>query len=87
MSIEHIAIVGAGHPGGCATGALRAAGFKDRITLVGSEGYAPYERPPLTKELLADTVSIKSGHGSRHGRRGGALTALPSDAATEGDDR
>jgi 3-phenylpropionate/trans-cinnamate dioxygenase ferredoxin reductase component len=53
---SHVAIVGAGHAGGRAAEALRAAGHKGRITLIGSETYPPYERPPLSKELLAGSI-------------------------------
>ena len=52
----HIVIVGAGHAGGCAAAALRTAGFKGPVTLIGSERYLPYERPPLSKELLAGAI-------------------------------
>src|SRR6266446_10424249 len=50
-----IAILGAGHAGGRAAEALRAAGFKGSVTVVGDENHPPYERPPLSKELLAGT--------------------------------
>lgn len=53
---KHIVIVGAGHAGGRAAEALRAAGFQGRVTLVGSETHPPYERPPLSKELLAGAI-------------------------------
>jgi 3-phenylpropionate/trans-cinnamate dioxygenase ferredoxin reductase component len=53
---KHIVIVGAGHAGGRAAEAVRAAGFQGRVTLVGSEKHPPYERPPLSKELLAGTI-------------------------------
>ena len=55
----HIVIVGAGHAGGRAAEALRAAGHKGPITLVGSERHPPYERPPLSKELLAGAMAIE----------------------------
>lgn len=45
-------IVGAGHCGGRAAQALREAGWAGTIHLVGMERHAPYERPPLSKELL-----------------------------------
>lgn len=45
-------IVGAGHCGGRAAQALREAGWTGGIHLVGDEAYAPYERPPLSKDLL-----------------------------------
>lgn len=45
-------IVGAGHAGGRAAQALRAAGFAGRVVLIGEEAYPPYERPPLSKQLM-----------------------------------
>ena len=59
MSDRHFVIVGAGHAGGRAAEALRAAGYKGRITLIGAERHPPYERPPLSKELLAGSVPIE----------------------------
>jgi 3-phenylpropionate/trans-cinnamate dioxygenase ferredoxin reductase component len=55
-SDQHVVIAGAGHAGGRAAEALRAAGHKGRVTLIGSERYPPYERPPLSKELLAGAI-------------------------------
>ena len=46
-------IIGAGHAGGRAAEAVRQAGFEGRIVLLGEEAWVPYERPPLSKELLA----------------------------------
>src|SRR5882672_9554076 len=54
-----IAILGAGHAGGRAAEALRAAGFKGSVTVVGDENHPPYERPPLSKELLAGTFTVE----------------------------
>ncbi len=48
----HMVIVGAGHCGGRAAQALRELGWTGGIHLVGDEVYAPYERPPLSKDLL-----------------------------------
>jgi 3-phenylpropionate/trans-cinnamate dioxygenase ferredoxin reductase subunit len=45
-------IVGAGHVGGRAAQALRDAGWRGPLTLVGAEETPPYERPPLSKGLL-----------------------------------
>lgn len=47
-----IVIVGAGHAGGRAAQALRQDGFAGRIVLIGEEAFPPYERPPLSKQLL-----------------------------------
>lgn len=57
--MDSIVIIGAGHAGGRAAEALRAAGFAGRIALVGQESHLPYERPPLSKELLAGTMEIE----------------------------
>jgi len=54
-----IVIVGAGHSGGRAAEALRAAGFVGPILMLGAEPYPPYERPPLSKELLAGNIEIE----------------------------
>ena len=45
-------IVGAGHCGGRTALALRTAGWQAAIHLVGDEPHHPYERPPLSKDLL-----------------------------------
>jgi 3-phenylpropionate/trans-cinnamate dioxygenase ferredoxin reductase subunit len=50
-------IVGGGHAGGRAAGALRAAGRKDPIMIIGAEPYVPYERPPLSKGILSGTAT------------------------------
>ncbi|MFI0354981.1 NAD(P)/FAD-dependent oxidoreductase [Actinomadura sp. 9N407] len=50
---EHIVVVGAGLGGLRTIERLRADGFAGRITLVGGEDHAPYDRPPLSKQLLS----------------------------------
>jgi 3-phenylpropionate/trans-cinnamate dioxygenase ferredoxin reductase subunit len=47
-----VAIVGASLAGGRAAETLRAEGYEGRILLIGEEPYRPYERPPLSKEVL-----------------------------------
>lgn len=59
MSDHAIVIAGAGHAGGRAAEALRAAGHQGPITLIGDETYPPYERPPLSKELLAGAGTVE----------------------------
>ena len=54
-------IVGAGMAGALAAQTLREEGFEGKITLLGQEQNAPYERPPLSKDFLqgkADRDSI-----------------------------
>ncbi len=54
-----IVILGAGHAGGRAAEALRGAGFGGKVVLVGSETHPPYERPPLSKDLLAGNCAVE----------------------------
>jgi 3-phenylpropionate/trans-cinnamate dioxygenase ferredoxin reductase subunit len=49
---ESIAIIGANLAGGRAAQALRSEGFDGHIILIGAEPYPPYERPPLSKQVL-----------------------------------
>jgi len=53
-SQETILIVGAGQAGAMAAAELRKLGHADSIVMVGDERHAPYERPPLSKAVLAD---------------------------------
>ena len=47
-----LAIVGASLAGAKAAEAARAAGHDGRIVLIGDEATPPYERPPLSKDIL-----------------------------------
>lgn len=49
---KHIAIVGANLAGCYAADALRKRGYEGEIHLIGDEPDPPYERPPLSKEML-----------------------------------
>ena len=49
---EHFVVIGAGHAGGVAVQSLRNFGHEGRLTLIGDEVTLPYERPPLSKDLL-----------------------------------
>ena len=53
MTMEHIVVVGASLAGLRACETLRDEGFDARITLVGAEREIPYDRPPLSKKVLA----------------------------------
>ncbi len=50
--MDRVVIVGASLAGLNAAETLRAEGFEGRITLIGSEPSEPYDRPPLSKQLL-----------------------------------
>lgn len=50
---SHVAVVGASLAGLRAAEQLRAAGHTGQITVYGEEPHPPYNRPPLSKELLS----------------------------------
>ena len=54
------AIIGAGQSGGWTAKTLRDEGFEGRIILFGDEPYPPYERPPLSKEVLLGDQPVES---------------------------
>ncbi|MGI8681453.1 MAG: NAD(P)/FAD-dependent oxidoreductase, partial [Mycobacteriales bacterium] len=53
---ERVIVVGGGLAGSRMVEALRAAGYRGRLTLVGAEPRLPYDRPPLTKAVLSGAV-------------------------------
>ena len=55
-----VVIVGAGHSGVAVAAGLRVRGWKGGILLLDSEKETPYERPPLSKELLKDGAPDES---------------------------
>ncbi len=55
-----IVIVGAGHAGGTAAALLRQYGHDGRVTLIGDEPLAPYQRPPLSKAWLKGEADAES---------------------------
>jgi 3-phenylpropionate/trans-cinnamate dioxygenase ferredoxin reductase subunit len=55
-----VLIVGAGLAGARCAETLRAGGYDRRVILVGEEQRPPYERPALSKELLAGTKGAET---------------------------
>ena len=51
--LDRVAVVGASLAGLRAAEELRARGFDGTITVVGDEIHPPYDRPPLSKQVLA----------------------------------
>jgi len=51
--VERIVVVGASLAGLRAAEALRRGGFTGTLVLVGAEEHLPYDRPPLSKQVLA----------------------------------
>ena len=50
---QRVIIIGAGQSGARTAAALRKQGSTDEILLIGDEVDLPYERPPLSKDILA----------------------------------
>jgi 3-phenylpropionate/trans-cinnamate dioxygenase ferredoxin reductase subunit len=53
--VRTVVIAGASLAGLAAARALRAGGFDGTIRVVGDESHLPYDRPPLSKQVLAGT--------------------------------
>ncbi|KRE39181.1 pyridine nucleotide-disulfide oxidoreductase [Janibacter sp. Soil728] len=86
-----IAIIGAGLTGASAAAELREQGYDGDIVLVGAESHAPYERPPLSKDILlgkgtaADAAAKDEGWYADNGVElitGTRVTALDTAART-----
>jgi len=56
--LRTIVVVGASLTGLRAAETLRGDGYDGRIVLVGAEDRLPYDRPPLSKQLLAGKVGV-----------------------------
>ncbi|HJP78031.1 MAG TPA: FAD-dependent oxidoreductase [Pseudonocardiaceae bacterium] len=55
MDLGHVVVVGAAAAGLTTAEALRRGGFDGKLTMIGAEQHAPYDRPPLSKQILAGT--------------------------------
>jgi 3-phenylpropionate/trans-cinnamate dioxygenase ferredoxin reductase subunit len=90
--VRRIVVVGAGLAGLHAAQALRKAGFGGEVVVVGDEPDAPYDRPPLSKDVLAGTATAAScalasgglDAGWRLGRRATALDAAARVVTLDG---
>jgi NADPH-dependent 2,4-dienoyl-CoA reductase/sulfur reductase-like enzyme/phenylpropionate dioxygenase-like ring-hydroxylating dioxygenase large terminal subunit len=57
---DSVVIVGAGQAAAAAIRSLRESGFAGSIDLVGREPHLPYERPPLSKDVLLGKALAES---------------------------
>jgi NADPH-dependent 2,4-dienoyl-CoA reductase/sulfur reductase-like enzyme len=73
VALGRITIVGASLAGLTTAQALRSGGFDGTITLIGDEDHEPYDRPPLSKQVLAGT------------RQAGDLALAPGDRLADLD--
>jgi NADPH-dependent 2,4-dienoyl-CoA reductase/sulfur reductase-like enzyme len=54
---DHVVVVGAGLAGWRCSEALRREGFTGALTMIGGEAHTPYDRPPLSKQVLSGAWS------------------------------
>ena len=87
MSDPGIVVVGAGQAGGWAAKTLRDEGFEGRIAVIGEEPYPPYERPPLSKEVLLGREPAESSYLWPDGSFDGWGVELRTGVAATGIDR
>ncbi|MBT2228407.1 NAD(P)/FAD-dependent oxidoreductase [Nonomuraea sp. NEAU-A123] len=89
--MKRIVVVGASAAGLAAAETLRREGFTGPLTLIGDEPHLPYDRPPLSKQLLAarwepDRLTLRSpedlGALDLDLRLGVSATGLDRDART-----
>ena len=57
-----VLVVGASAAGLATAEALRRKGYRGTLTLVGDEVHPPYDRPPLSKQVLAGTWTPERAH-------------------------
>jgi NADPH-dependent 2,4-dienoyl-CoA reductase/sulfur reductase-like enzyme len=50
---DHVLVVGASAAGLATVEALRRKGYPGRVTVLGAEPHLPYDRPPLSKQVLS----------------------------------
>jgi len=58
-NVNNIVIVGAGQSGASAILELRGNKYEGKITLIGDESHLPYERPPLSKDVILKPEETK----------------------------
>jgi 3-phenylpropionate/trans-cinnamate dioxygenase ferredoxin reductase subunit len=56
---DHVIVVGAGLAGWRTCEELRRHGFEGRLSLIGDEPYAPYDRPPLSKQVMSGKWTVE----------------------------
>jgi NADPH-dependent 2,4-dienoyl-CoA reductase/sulfur reductase-like enzyme len=65
--LRHVVVIGASLAGLRAAETLRTDGYDGRLTIVGAEDHLPYDRPPLSKKVLAgdwepDRIQLRKEH-------------------------
>jgi len=67
MAVDRVVVVGASAAGLTAVETLRREGFPGKVTLIGDEPHHPYDRPPLSKQILTgeweqDQLHLRQPH-------------------------
>ncbi|ASR39274.1 pyridine nucleotide-disulfide oxidoreductase [Prauserella marina] len=70
-----VLVVGASVAGLSTVEALRRKGYEGKVTVLGDEPHAPYDRPPLSKQVLSGAWEPERARLRRHD----ALSALAAD--------
>jgi NAD(P)H-nitrite reductase large subunit len=70
-----VLVVGASAAGLATVEALRRKGYEGRVTVLGAESHLPYDRPPLSKQVLAGTWTPEQAQL----RKPDALSALDAE--------
>ncbi|MFY0635882.1 MAG: FAD-dependent oxidoreductase [Vannielia sp.] len=84
---RRLVIVGAGQAGAEAARGARAEGFAGAITLLGDEPHPPYERPPLSKDLLLGKSTLAEAHVFEPGEAAALELDMRLDTPVAGIDR
>jgi NADPH-dependent 2,4-dienoyl-CoA reductase/sulfur reductase-like enzyme len=66
QSHDHVIVVGAGLSGWRLAESLRNEGYDGALTLIGDEPYPPYDRPPLSKQVLSGKWDIEKASLATH---------------------
>jgi 3-phenylpropionate/trans-cinnamate dioxygenase ferredoxin reductase subunit len=62
VSARRVVVVGAGHGGFTVCATLRTMGWDGELTLIDSDHTLPYQRPPLSKKVLAGEQTLSDNH-------------------------
>jgi NADPH-dependent 2,4-dienoyl-CoA reductase/sulfur reductase-like enzyme len=84
MTCSDVVLVGAGLASQRCAETLRARGFEGPIRMIGAEPHAPYDRPPLSKELLREGVSVGGAPAAGGIPRAGGAPSAGGSAAEGG---
>jgi len=66
VSARRVVVVGAGHAGFTVCATLRTLGWDGELTLIDSDHTLPYQRPPLSKKVLAGEQTLDDAHFRPH---------------------